>query len=229
MSERQAAIQTGSARPTGPPSALLTGATGGIGQAIADRLALEGYALTVSGRDQNILATLARDLGAYGTTAQVVPADMTAEDQVRILARRHIERFDSLDLLVLSAGTGASGPIVEYPMRRFDRQVAVNIRAPFTLVQECLPALRRAAARHPARGARIVAIASMTGIASQAGLAAYGATKAALISLCQSINVEESSAGVNATAISPGYVDTEMSTWTRPDSSCRDDPCHRHR
>ena len=80
-------------------------------------------------------------------------------------------------------------------------------------MQECLPALRQAAAARPARGSRIAAIASITGIASEPGLAAYGAAKAALISLCQSVNAEESSAGVTATAIAPGYVDTEMSAW----------------
>jgi 3-oxoacyl-[acyl-carrier protein] reductase len=73
--------------------------------------------------------------------------------------------------------------------------------------------LRWAAAARPAHGARIAAIASITGIASEPGLAAYAAGKAALISLCQSINAEESSAGVTATAIAPGYVDTEMSVW----------------
>jgi 3-oxoacyl-[acyl-carrier protein] reductase len=80
-------------------------------------------------------------------------------------------------------------------MRRFDRQMTVNVRAPFARVQECLPALRRAAAARPAHGSRVAAVASMAGIASEPGLAAYGAAKAALISLCQSVNAEESSAG----------------------------------
>jgi 3-oxoacyl-[acyl-carrier protein] reductase len=136
---------------------------------------------------------------------------MSSEDDIRALARAHADRFGSLDLLVLSAGTGTVGRIADYPMRRFDRQMTVNVRAPFALVQECLPALRRAAAARSAHGSRVAAIASMAGIASEPGLAAYGAAKAALISLCQSINAEESSAGVTATA--PGYVDTEMSAW----------------
>ena len=92
---------------------------------------------------------------------QAVRADMTAEDDVRALARSHAERFGSMDLLVLSAGTGTSGRIAGYPMRGFDRQMSVNVRAPFALVQECLPALRRAATARPAHGARIAAIASM--------------------------------------------------------------------
>ena len=133
----------------------------------------------------------------------------------RRLAHRHAERFGSLDLLVLCAGSGTSGPIAGYPIHRFDRQVEVNLRAPFILIQDCLPSLRQAAASHPERGARIVAVASLTGVAAEPGLAAYGAAKAALISLCQSVNVEESASGVSATAISPGYVDTEMSSWVR--------------
>ena len=196
-----------------PPSAMITGAAGGIGSAIAGRLTRAGYRLTLSGRDQAALGKLASDLADSGAELQVVPADMGSEDDIRALARSHAERFGSLDLLVLSAGTGTSGRIADYPMRRFDRQMTVNVRGPFTLVQECLPALRRAAAARPAHGARVAAIASMAGIASEPGLAAYGAAKAALISLCQSINAEESSAGVTATAIAPGYVDTEMSAW----------------
>jgi 3-oxoacyl-[acyl-carrier protein] reductase len=195
------------------PSAMITGATGGIGRAIAGRLAQAGYRLTLSGRDEAALGKLAGDLAGRGAESQVTPADMSSEDDIRALARAHAGRFGSLDLLVLSAGTGTSGRIAGYPMRRFDRQMTVNVRAPFALIQACLPALRRAAAARPAHGARVAAIASMTGIASEPGLAAYGAAKAALISLCQSVNAEESAAGITATAIAPGYVDTEMSAW----------------
>lgn len=194
-------------------SALVTGASRGIGRAIAEQLAAAGLNLTLSGRDSGTLQTLARDLARTGRDIQVAVADMAAEQDVRGLARRHADRFSGVDMLVLCAGVGTSGPIADYPMRRFDRQIAVNLRAPFVLVQECLPLLRRTAARRPGRGARIAAISSITGVVSEAGLAAYGATKAGLISLCQSVNVEESASGVSATAISPGYVDTDMSTW----------------
>ncbi len=198
-----------------PPSALVTGASRGIGRAIAERLAAAGFALTLSGRHPGPLDELAGALAGVAPGTDVVPADMAAEQDVRRLAHRHAERFGALDLLVLCAGFGSTGPIADYPIRRFDRQVEVNLRAPFLLVQGCLPSLRQAAAAHPGRGARIVAIASLTGVASEPGLAAYAATKAALISLCQSVNVEESASGISATAISPGYVDTEMSSWVR--------------
>lgn len=195
------------------PSALVTGASGGIGRAIAERLARAGFGLSLSGRRPGPLDEVARTVAATGAETRIIAADMASEADVRELARGHAAHFGSMDLLVLSAGFGTSGSIDGYSARRFDRQVEVNLRAPFMLIQECLPALRNAAASRPERGARIVAIASLLGIASEPGLAVYGATKAALISLCQSVNVEESAAGVTATAISPGYVDTDMSTW----------------
>lgn len=195
------------------PSALVTGASGGIGRAIALRLAGAGFGLSLSGRRPGPLDEVARTVAATGAQTRIIAADMTAEADVRHLARSHADHYGSMDLLVLAAGSGTSGGIDGYPVQRFDRQVDVNLRAPFLLIQECLPALRDAATSHPERGARIVAIASLLGIVSEPGLAVYGATKAALISLCQSVNVEESAAGVTATAISPGYVDTDMSTW----------------
>jgi 3-oxoacyl-[acyl-carrier protein] reductase len=196
-------------------AALVTGAAGGIGSAIARQLAQAGYQLTVSGRDTARLDALAAELAAAGTTVHAVPADLGHEDEVDALVRNHADRFGQLSLLVLNAGTGTAGPIVNYPLHRFDRQLAVNLRAPIQLVQRCLPLLREAARRDPGCGARIVAIASITGIAAEAGLSAYGATKAALISLCQTICAEESAAGVSATAIAPGFVDTEMASWVR--------------
>ena len=133
------------------PSAMITGATGGIGRAIASRLARTGYRLTLSGRDGAALAKVASDLADSDAELQVMLADMTVRRRVRALARSHAERFGSMDLLVLSAGTGISGRIAEYPMRRFDRQMSVNVRAPFALVQECLPELVLALTRMSAR------------------------------------------------------------------------------
>jgi 3-oxoacyl-[acyl-carrier protein] reductase len=195
------------------PSALVTGASGGIGRAIAERLARAGFSLSLSGRRPGPLEEVARTVAGTGAETRIIAADMAAEEDVRRLARSHAAHYGSMDLLVLAAGFGTSGSIDGYSVRRFDRQVDVNVRAPFMLIQECLSALRDSAASRPERGARIVAIASLTGIVSEPGLAVYAATKAALISLCQSVNVEESAAGVTATAISPGYVDTDMSTW----------------
>lgn len=196
-------------------AALVTGGSRGIGRAIALRLAAAGYDVTIGGRDPEALDKTATELASTGRQSLPVAGDMASEDDVRGLAAAHRERFGRLDVLVLSAGVGTAGPVADYPVHRLDKQVAVNLRAPFLLVQECLGLLRAAAAERPDRGAKIVAVASITGAVSEPGLAAYGATKAALISLCESFNVEESAGGVTATAISPGYVNTDMTAWIR--------------
>jgi short-subunit dehydrogenase len=196
-----------------PRYALVTGASRGIGAAIARRLAAEGYALTITARREAALREVAAQLEAAGAPVHSVTGDMALEDDVRRVASEHLERYPALHVLVLNAGMAVAGELASYPLRRLDRLFAINVRAPFALVQACLPALREAAAADPDRGAKVVAIASISGVVSEPQLAAYGATKAALISLCQSIAAEESRRGVSATAISPGYVDTDMGAW----------------
>ncbi|MFI5068603.1 MAG: SDR family NAD(P)-dependent oxidoreductase [Streptosporangiales bacterium] len=193
-------------------TALVTGASRGIGLAIAHRLAAAQFDLTVSARSAGTLEPAAAALRGHGTRIEPAVADMAVEEQLSALAAQHVEQFGALDVLVLCAGMGSAGPLDSYPVRRLDRQLAVNLRAPFLLVQHLLPALR-AAAHRSEHGARIIAIASITGMAAEPGLAAYGASKAALISLCESVTVAEGGHGVTATAISPGYVDTEMASW----------------
>ena len=196
-------------------AALITGGSRGIGRAIAAGLAAAGYGVTVSARDKDTLEAAAHELESSGSPALAVPGDMAVEDDVRALARAHAERFGRLDVLVLGAGVGTAGDWAGYSMKRFDKQVAVNLRSPFLLVSECLELMRSTAKTEPARGAKVIALASITGVVSEPSLAAYGATKAALISLCQSLCVDESANGVSATAISPGYVDTDMTAWVR--------------
>jgi 3-oxoacyl-[acyl-carrier protein] reductase len=212
------------------PRALVTGASRGIGRAIAVRLAMSGYGLTLSGRDLAALESVAAEVGAVSVApeagaeaaaepgvrqAAVCAADMSRPDDVDRLARFQADLDDALDVLVLCAGVGSAGMIADSPLSRAQRQVAVNFLGPLRLVQALLPALRRAAERPPGQTAKIIAIASITGVTSEAGLAAYGASKAALISLCESITVEEAGTGVTASAISPGYVKTDMSAWVQ--------------
>lgn len=197
-------------------SALVTGASRGIGLGIARRLADQGYALTVTARDQARLDAVAEDLRAAGAPDVVaVAADMADPAATHALAAAHEQRFGSLRALILNAGVGTAGPIGEFPMRRFDKTVAVNLAAPFALLQHALPLLRKGAAENPGRGAKVVAVSSITGVYAEANLAVYGATKAALLSLVETLNAEESANGVAASAIAPAYVDTDMSEWTK--------------
>jgi 3-oxoacyl-[acyl-carrier protein] reductase len=198
-----------------PRTALITGASRGIGFAIAERLAADGWDLMVSARNEPRLDEAVSALSGSGPEVRGVKADMNVPADVEALAEAHYERGSELDLLVLAAGVGIGGPLAGYPLPRLDRQLAVNLRAPFQLVSLLLPALRAAAKRQPELGARVIAISSITGQAAEPGLAAYGATKAALTLLCEAITSEEGVNGVLATSIAPGYVDTDMAAWIR--------------
>ena len=195
-------------------SALVTGASRGIGLGVATALARRGLALTVTARDEGRLHELAAELRRAGAPrVEVRAGDLADDGHLEALAQAHAEAYGSMGVLVLNAGVGTAGAVADYPVRRLDRTIAVNLRAPFRLLQLCLPLLRAAAAAEPARGARVVALSSITGVHAEPGLAAYGATKAALLSLVDTVNAEESAAGVTATALAPAFVDTDMSAW----------------
>ncbi|CAN5514242.1 glucose 1-dehydrogenase [soil metagenome] len=193
-------------------AALITGGSRGIGLAIAHGLAQDGWSLTLSARNADALADAAAELRSTGADVHVIPADMADPDAPEALAGDIVQRVGRLDALILSAGMGNASPIVETPIRRLDTHYAVNLRAPFELTSRLIPLMRSTAETEP-NGVRVIAISSLTARAAEPGLAAYGATKAALCSFCETLNVEESANGILATAICPGYVDTEMSSW----------------
>ncbi|WP_181782141.1 SDR family NAD(P)-dependent oxidoreductase [Pseudonocardia pini] len=191
------------------PAALVTGASRGIGALIAEKLATAGWDLTVSARSAGPLQERAAALAGHGGTVRAVTADMGSEEEVLALADAHVEAFGRVDALVLNAGMGSIGAIADFPARRFDKLYAVNVRSAFVLVQRLLPTLRTSAAGE--RGtAKVIAVSSLTGVAGEPLNSAYGASKAALTSLCETLNTEESEGGVTATAVCPGYVATDM-------------------
>jgi 3-oxoacyl-[acyl-carrier protein] reductase len=197
-------------------TALVTGASRGIGAEIAIRLAQEGYGLTIAARRQpGVEAMVERLQKESSAPVHGLAADMGNDDDVCRLAAAHAEQFDRLDLLVLGAGLGSNQPLADMAMKSYDLTLGVNLRSSFLLIQQCLPLLRRTAAANRPYGARVVALSSLTGVVSEFGFSAYGASKAGLISLCETVCVEESPAGVSATAISPGYVDTDMTEAIR--------------
>ncbi|GAC67074.1 SDR family NAD(P)-dependent oxidoreductase [Gordonia soli] len=193
--------------------ALVTGASRGIGAAIAERFARTGWDLTISARGREALDDRAEQLRAHGGRVEVVTADMSDDDAIGSLAQAHVAAFGRCDALIINAGMGQRGRIEDFPARRFDKLYAVNVRAPFLLLQQLLPTLRATAREHSA--AKVVALASSTGVYPEPGYTAYGATKAALINLCETFNLEESENGISATTLAPGYVDTDMTEWTK--------------
>ena len=193
----------------GRRAALVTGATRGIGAAIADLLAAGGWDLTLSARSEVALAAAADRLQtADGGQVTVAAANLAVEADVTRLAEVHAGAYGRTDALVLNAGMGTIGPMATFPLRRLDTLMQVNVRSALQLMQLSLPAL--GAARDVWGSARVVAVSSLTGVASEPLNAAYGASKAALTSLCQTFNTEHSARGLSATAVCPGYVATDM-------------------
>lgn len=194
-------------------AALITGGSRGIGAAIAERLAAAGWDLTISARGLDALEETAARLRVTGARVEVVAADMADEDAIAGLIGAHTTAYGRCDALVVNAGMGVMGPVADFPVRRFDKLYQVNVRAPFLLMQGMLPTLRATAGERGA--AKVIAISSITAVYPEPNLTAYGATKAALASICETFNLEESVRGVSATSICPGYVDTDMSEWTK--------------
>jgi 3-oxoacyl-[acyl-carrier protein] reductase len=184
------------------PSALVTGGSSGIGLAIARALAEDGYELTLAARNVTRLDAAAAELGAT-----VVSADVSSEDDCVRLVVAHAKAHDGLDVLVNSAGVGFAGTVGDTTTKRFDLQLAVNLRGAFLVTREALPLLRAS------RG-YVVNLASIAGTIPTPGLSSYGAAKAALIALTRSLDREEADNGVRATALCPGFVDTPMTGWT---------------
>jgi 3-oxoacyl-[acyl-carrier protein] reductase len=195
--------------------ALVTGASRGIGRAIAEQLLDDGFDLTISARKPDTLEQAANEILRPGRRVHSIPADMASEIEVGKIAAFHLENFEHLDVLVLCAGLGISGDLGSYPLRKFDTLFTVNVRSSLQLIQLLLPSLRATACVEPELGTKIIGISSITGMVAEPDLAVYGASKAALIALCESINIAEADTGVTATSIAPGYVDTDMSEWVR--------------
>jgi short-subunit dehydrogenase len=201
-------------RPSSAQSVLVTGASRGIGRGIALALAAQGYGLTITARAEEDLLSLAAELTDAGAARVThVAADLADRTVLADIVEVHRRTYDSMDALVLNAGVGTAGPVAAFPLSRLHKTFDVNVTSAFVLVQESLPLLRQAAANNPVLGAKVILLSSITGVYAEAGLAAYGAAKAALLALAETLNVEESGGGVCATALAPAFVETDMSAW----------------
>jgi NAD(P)-dependent dehydrogenase (short-subunit alcohol dehydrogenase family) len=194
-------------------AALITGASSGIGLAIARTLGEEGYALTVSARRPEKLEAAAAGLAEEGFEVQAVAANMSDEDDLLSVFAAHKEKYGRLDTLVNNAGVGIGAPMEEIQTKHLDMQLAINLRALILGTREGLPLLREAGAEHGK--ALIVNTASIAGKGGQAWLSIYAATKAAVINFTQSTQREASSAGIQCTALAPAFVDTPMTEFAK--------------
>jgi NAD(P)-dependent dehydrogenase (short-subunit alcohol dehydrogenase family) len=180
--------------------ALVTGATSGIGRAIAFQLAREGAEVIVHGRDVVRGKETIEAINSAGGRTRFVAADLSDPAEIRHLS----EEVGAIDILVNNAGFSVAGPTADLTIETFDALFASNVRAPYFLVAAFAPGM-------VARGkGSIINIGSMAGEVGIAGAAAYGATKASLSSMTRSWAAEFSPAGVRVNAIAPGPVRTTI-------------------
>ena len=157
-------------------AALITGASSGIGLAIARALGEDGYGLTVSGRRPDKLEAAAEQLRSEGLEVHSMAAMMTEEEQIVALVESHRERYGRLDVLANNAGVGIGGSIEGFETKKLDMQLDVNLRSVYLTTRDCIPLLKKAGGEH--RKALVVNTASIAGKMGQPWLAAYSATKA---------------------------------------------------
>jgi NAD(P)-dependent dehydrogenase (short-subunit alcohol dehydrogenase family) len=183
-------------------TALVTGATSGIGRAVAKRLAADGMSVIVTGRNARRGAETVEEITAAGGRARFIEADLEEPANISRLAAEAGE----IDVLVNNAGRSVWAPTEQMKVSDFDSMFASNVRAPFFLVAAFAPAMA-------ARGSgSVISIGSMAGSLGLATGAAYGATKAALASLTQGWTAEYSGRGVRFNTVAPGPV------YTRPEA-----------
>ena len=194
-------------------AAIVTGASRGIGFALAETLGEEGYAVTISARKPDTLERAAGQLREKGFEVEPVVANLAGEEGVRNVVARHRERYGRLDVLINNAGVGIGSPIADAETKKLDMQFDVNLRGVYLTLRECIPLLKEAAAEH--RKALVVNTASIAGVRGQGWLAAYSATKAGVIALTEAAHQELSRDGIQLTAFAPGFVDTPMTDWAR--------------
>jgi NAD(P)-dependent dehydrogenase (short-subunit alcohol dehydrogenase family) len=194
-------------------AALVTGASSGIGLAIAEMLGQEGFGLTVAARRPDKLAAAAEGLRAQGFEVEEVAGNMADEDAVKAVVAAHEARHGRLDVLVNNAGVGVGAAVADIATKGVDLQLGVNLRSVVLFYRECAGLLRAAGAEHG--NALVINMASISGKTGQPWLSVYSATKAGVIGWTQAMNKELNAEGIKSTALCPGFVDTPMTEFVR--------------
>jgi len=191
--------------------AVVTGASRGIGQAVALHLARDGYAVSLVATSAAGCETTQRQIELGNGHAEALGCDLGDRDQVRALVTELLARHSEIHALVNNAGIGRMAHFEDFAERDWDDVMEVNLDAVFLLSRGLVPALRRAAG-----GASIVNVSSVTSLLATEGSIAYLASKAALNHLTRGMAVELGRYGIRVNAVAPGFIRTDMFETNHP-------------
>jgi NAD(P)-dependent dehydrogenase (short-subunit alcohol dehydrogenase family) len=194
-------------------AAIVTGASSGIGYAIARVLGQEGYSMTLAARRPEKLQAAADELAKEGYDLQAVPANVSDEADIKRVVASHQERYGRLDVLVNNAGVGVGAAVGEIETKRLDMQLDINLRSIVLFYRETVAMLKEAAADH--RNALVVNTSSISGKRGQAWLSVYSATKHGVVGWTEAMNKELGADGIKSTALCPAFVDTPMTEFAK--------------
>ncbi|MBQ6474552.1 MAG: SDR family oxidoreductase [Victivallales bacterium] len=190
---------------------VITGAGGGIGRAIALRLAQCGMRLALLGGNNLAKLEATRQLVSRHTECLAIPGNLTDLTQLDNMVARAVSAFGGVDVLVNNAGAAQNTPFADVTPQEYDSIMDINVRTPFFLTQKCLPYLRKSSA------ASIINLASVTSHAGYPLQSAYSASKHALLGFTKSLAAECYRDNIRVHAIAPGGVYTDMVKLSRPD------------
>jgi NAD(P)-dependent dehydrogenase (short-subunit alcohol dehydrogenase family) len=194
-------------------AAIVTGASSGIGLAIARVLSEEGLSVTMAARRPEKLESAAQGLAAEGFDVHGVAANVEDESEIQKVVGAHRERYGRLDVLVNNAGLGVADPVGEIRTKWLDKQLDVNLRSIILFYRECVELLKAAGAEH--RSALVVNTASIAGKRGVGGNAVYSATKHGVVGWSDSMNRALNHFGIKSTALCPAFVDTPMTDYVK--------------
>ncbi len=194
-------------------AALVTGASSGIGLAIAHVLAEEGFGVTMAARRPEKLQAAAEGLAAEGFDVHAVAASLSEESEVQRVVAAHREHYGRLDVLVNNAGVGIGAPVGEIQTKYLDMQISVNLRSIVLFYREALELLQAAGAEHS--NALVVNTSSISGKRAEAWLSVYSATKHGVVGWTEAMNKELGTQGIKSLALCPAFVDTPMTDFVK--------------
>lgn len=191
-----------------PKTAIITGASRGIGKTVSMGLAADGYRVALVARSKDKLEAVAgkirnKLISDSRLNPIVCPADVTDHRQVKNLVLGIVEKCKRIDILFNNAGRGTTGTL-ELDMAEFDNLLSVNLKGPFSLLKHVVPVMKRQ------KSGYIINLASRNGKVSVAGLGGYAASKYGLVGLAEALYRELSSEGIKVTTLCPGWVNTAM-------------------